>query len=676
MTINTKSSRERKGSATSSFHLRWSRLTKTVQLSDDNKGLRRGSVAVAVGASTKDLTVPTPSTTASSSTKSILKEVSGSAAPGEVLALMGPSGSGKTSLLNALSGRTAYQSGVLSINGTALTSQAKKRLLTKIAYVKQADIFFSHLSVRDQLTYTALLRMPQEWHVADKMEEVEKILHMLRLTNVAESPIHLLSGGEKKRTNIGTELLTDPSVLLLDEPTSGLDSTSAVSLLQMLQNLAKQHNKTVITSIHQPSSKVFFSFDKLMLLAQGNVVYFGTPYQSLDYLRQEVSLACPDGYNAADHWMDLLVTTTTQSNHHESTLNQTALTNSEDSLEEDVEEAVVKASNELLIEAWDNESIAVQVDEDAQKHQQAAQDLLEDNVVQENKKFSKYNTSWAMQYRILVHRAMKNSRSAIFTPLNMIKSAALGIMVGLLYFQMPYTEAAVFDRNSFFFFAMTYWVFDAMFHALMAFPAERVVILKERSSGAYHLSAYFIAKTTSEMPMRMALPFIYMTISFWMAGISPRFDLFCATTLISLLSVIAGESIGLLIGAAIYDMEKALTTMTVVSLFLMLLGGFFIQNPPEWLVWGKYLSPFKYSFDASRQLVFDRPVPCDGSGFLDVCGLKGEEGNALFATSEEVMLALGVQGSVLFNSLILLAIGLVPRFVAYLALRTKKENDR
>ncbi|CAJ1946109.1 unnamed protein product [Cylindrotheca closterium] len=670
---DTNSATSSSSAASNSFHLRWSRLTKTVQLANENKGLMRGSVAGGASSANKD---SLKESTLTSSTKIILDAVSGSAAPGQVLALMGPSGSGKTSLLNSLSGRTVYESGDLSINGTTLTPQAKKRLLTKIAYVKQADIFFSHLSVRDQLTYTAMLRLPQDLPTAHKVEEVEKILDMLRLTHVAESPIHLLSGGEKKRTNIGTELLTDPSVLLLDEPTSGLDSTSAVSLLQMLQHLAKQHQKTVITSIHQPSSRVFFSFDKLMLLAQGNVVYFGTPRHSLEYLRN-VNLACPDGYNAADHWMDILVkSNSASSSTKQDQTNLTTLTE-QDSSDADVEDSF-KPSNQLLIEAWDNESIATQVDEDAKKHKEQQAALQQDSsaVHEKEKKFSKYNTSWTMQYRILVHRALKNSRSAIFTPINLIKSAALGIMVGCLYFQMPYTEASVFDRNSFFFFAMTYWVFDAMFNAMMAFPMERIVILKERSSGAYHLSAYFMAKTTSEMPMRMALPAIYMTISYWMAGISPRVDLFFLTTLISLLSVIAGESIGLLIGASIYDMETAMATMTVMSLGLMLFGGFFIENVPFWLTWGKYLSPFKYSFDASRQLVFDRPVPCDGSGQLErLCGLSGAENNE-FASSEDVIEALGVQGSVLFNALMLLVIGLVPRFIAYLALRAKKEQDR
>ena len=220
---------------------------------------------------------------------------------------------------------------------------------------------------------------------------------------------------------------------------------------------------------------------------------------------------------------------------------------------------------------------------------------------------------------------------------------------------------------------MTYWVFDAMFNALMAFPMERQVILKERSSGSYHLSAYFMAKTTSEMPMRMTLPALYMTISYWLAGISPKFSQFILTTLISLLSVIAGESIGLMIGASIYDMEKAMAVMTVSSLGLMLIGGFFVVNVPFWLDWGKFLSPFKYSFDASRQIVFDRDVPCDGSGALESLCSGSDTSNA---SSQEVIEFLGVQGSVAFNAGMLLLYCVVPRWLAYMALRAKKEDER
>lgn len=212
-----------------------------------------------------------------------------------------------------------------------------------------------------------------------------------------------------------------------------------------------------------------------------------------------------------------------------------------------------------------------------------------------------------------------------------------------------------------------------MFMALMSFPLERGVILKERSSASYHLGAYFMAKSTSEMPTRLILPLIYMVIAFWMAGISDRVDVFAFTTLVSLLSVVAGEAIGLMVGASIYDMEKAMTTMTVISLALMLLGGFFVENVPSWLEWGKFLSPFKYSFDASRLLIFDEDIPCDGSGALEIlCGGSNEG----LVSADDVTEFLGVQGTVGFNLGMLLLLGLVPRYLAYLALRAKKEEER
>lgn len=116
-----------------------------------------------------------------------------------------PSGSGKTSLLNCLSGRTPYESGCLSINGKPLDQHNMKRLMANIAYVRQNDIFFEHLIVRDQLGYTASLRLSQSWSDEKKSEEVERTINLLRLSKVADSQIRMLSGGEKKRVNIGTE---------------------------------------------------------------------------------------------------------------------------------------------------------------------------------------------------------------------------------------------------------------------------------------------------------------------------------------------------------------------------------------------------------------------------------------------------------------------------------------
>ncbi|KAI2511875.1 ATP- binding [Fragilaria crotonensis] len=186
-------------------------LIKKVQVKELSSGLLRGSIASQTAGSRDSLSRACPVV------KTILDEVSGSAEPGEVLALMGPSGSGKTSLLNILSGRSSYDTGTISINGRPLTSQSRKKLMSKIAYVKQSDVFFDHLTVKDQLVYTALLRLPSTVSREDKIVEVDKVISLLRLNKVAGSPIMLCSGGEKKRINIATELLTDPEVLLLDE---------------------------------------------------------------------------------------------------------------------------------------------------------------------------------------------------------------------------------------------------------------------------------------------------------------------------------------------------------------------------------------------------------------------------------------------------------------------------
>jgi ABC-type multidrug transport system ATPase subunit len=83
----------------------------------------------------------------------------------------------------------------------------------------------------------------------------------------------IISGGERKRCSIGVELITDPSVILLDEPTSGLDSFKALALIKLLNRLARKEGKTIISTIHQPSSQAFALFDRLILMQDGNIVY-------------------------------------------------------------------------------------------------------------------------------------------------------------------------------------------------------------------------------------------------------------------------------------------------------------------------------------------------------------------------------------------------------------------
>ena len=148
------------------------------------------------------------------------------------------------------------------------------------AYVTQENILLGTLTVRETVTYSALLRLPSSMRKSEVRRIVDDTLDEMGLRECADRHIgtwHLrgISGGEKKRLSIALEILTRPRLLFLDEPTTGLDSAAAFSVVQTLRQLAVDGGRTIVSSVHQPSSEVFALFDDLCLLSSGECVYFG-----------------------------------------------------------------------------------------------------------------------------------------------------------------------------------------------------------------------------------------------------------------------------------------------------------------------------------------------------------------------------------------------------------------
>ena len=113
-----------------------------------------------------------------------------------------------------------------------------------------------------------------------------------------------ISGGERKRTSIGVELITDPSLIFLDEPTTGLDSFTATSVMETLRDLSRQ-GRTIVQTIHQPNSDIYEMFDRLMLLAKGKVIYFNEAKYAVDYFSR-IDYKCPELSNPADYFMSIM----------------------------------------------------------------------------------------------------------------------------------------------------------------------------------------------------------------------------------------------------------------------------------------------------------------------------------------------------------------------------------
>lgn len=237
--------------------------------------------------------------------KEILKGISGMVVPGEMLALLGPSGGGKTTLLTALGGRLGGNlSGTTTYNGKPFTNAMKRNT----GFVTQDDILHPHLTVLETLVYTALLRLPKTLSKDDKVRQAEAVITQLGLSRCRNSIVggHVVrgvSGGERKRVSIGQEMLINPSLLFLDEPTSGLDSTTALRIVSTLSELVSG-GRTIAMTIHQPSSRLFYLFHKVILLCEGSLLYYGKGSLALDYF-STIGFAPSVAMNPADFLLDL-----------------------------------------------------------------------------------------------------------------------------------------------------------------------------------------------------------------------------------------------------------------------------------------------------------------------------------------------------------------------------------
>jgi ABC-type multidrug transport system ATPase subunit len=241
----------------------------------------------------------------------LLDNITGTIPSRQVTALMGPSGSGKTSLLKVLTGRISHSrldvSGQVLMDGYAVNPSNSLSVRREIAYVEQDASIPATCTPREAIYFSARLRLDKSLTTNDVDALVDETLTRLGLQSCADTTIGGgvlmggvgLSGGEKKRTQCGIELVTKPGIIVLDEPTTGLDSFSAESFVGVLKRLARA-GACVVLTIHQPPPTVVRELDCLILLTSGRLLYngpMGGPL--LEYLQQK-GVPKPNDFNIAD----------------------------------------------------------------------------------------------------------------------------------------------------------------------------------------------------------------------------------------------------------------------------------------------------------------------------------------------------------------------------------------
>jgi ABC-type multidrug transport system ATPase subunit len=243
--------------------------------------------------------------------KKILNGVTGRLRAGRMTAIMGPSGCGKSTFLSALTNR--IRDGGKTLGSITINGQARPLLSIQhlVGFVPQEDIMHRDLTVRENLRFYAHLKGNPNMSRPQRRAFVNEVIDILGLSHVQHSLIgdeetRGISGGQRKRVNIGIELMASPLVLFLDEPTSGLDSTMTQQLIDSLDKLA-QLGLTIAMVIHQPRYEVLLKINDLLLLQKGGYpVYVGPTINALPYFNEFLGMPCPNRTTPADHFLDVI----------------------------------------------------------------------------------------------------------------------------------------------------------------------------------------------------------------------------------------------------------------------------------------------------------------------------------------------------------------------------------
>ncbi|KAG7967749.1 hypothetical protein I3843_08G114700 [Carya illinoinensis] len=478
-------------------------------------------------------------------TNYILRDVSLTAYPSQILAIVGPSGAGKSTLLDILAARVSPTNGSLFLNSSPVNPSSFRKLS---AYVPQHDACLPLLTVYETFAFAArLVHVPK---TSDISAIVSSLLTELRLTHLANTRLaHGLSGGERRRVSIGLSLLHDPAVLLLDEPTSGLDSSSAFNVMQTLKSIATSRQRTVVLSIHQPSFKILSTIDRILLLSKGTVVHHGT-LSSLQSFLVSNDFNVPPQLNALEYAMEVL--------------NQ---------LKE------LKPLTPPSLPPSPNNSTAF-LDGDAKNVKYRSSRVHEILTL--------YSRFWKIIYR---------TKQLLLT--NTLEALVVGLVLGTIYINIGFGKQGIEKRFGFFAFTLTF-LLSSTTETLPIFINERPILLRETSSGAYRISSYLIANTLVFLPYLLAIAIIYSVSVYFLVGLCSSWQAFAYFVMVIWVIVLMANSFVLFLSSLAPNYIAGTSLVTILLGAFFLFSGYFIssESMPKYWLFMHFLSMYKYALDA------------------------------------------------------------------------------
>ncbi|KAL3229770.1 putative ABC transporter ATP-binding protein/permease [Nakaseomyces bracarensis] len=529
---------------------------------------------------------------------------------GSVMAIMGGSGSGKTTLLNVLASKMS--SGLKQVGEIAYVLDDGARDLSSkeedvkeesysindtvkedvtLAYVPQQDVLCARLTCRETLMYAADLKLNASKE--EKLNIVNQLIDELGLKDCADTMVgdnahRGLSGGEKRRLSMGTQMVSNPSVLFLDEPTTGLDAYSAYLVVKTLKKLAKEDGRTIILSIHQPRSDILFLFDYVCILSKGNAVYCDQMENMIPYFKS-IEYNVPDMVNPADYFIDL------------SSVDGRTETNLE----------ITKNRLDQLTEAW---------------HAYEAAALSFKPVNYKNEIKIKSMTTKLPIWKQISVLTRRNYRLNFNDTNTLIATFAepviMGAIVGWIYYKPDTTDIGGLRTLLSCLYASVilqsylYLLFDT--YRL----CEQDIALYDRecAEGSVSAISFIVARKLSLfITDDVMMTLLYTSITYFMFGLDKDGGKFFFQYAVNLLSQLICSALAMVSVAVSRDFSKASLVGNLSFTFFSMSCGFFVNSKhmPVYVRWTKYVAFTWYAFGSLMSNTFSNSY-CNG-GIGDEC---------------------------------------------------------
>lgn len=582
-------------------------------------------------------------------TKQLLRNVSGIARPGELLAIMGSSGAGKTTLLNSLAGRIRVKrgdelSGTVQVNGKPRDSRWRRTA----GYVEQFDLMYGLLTVQETLQFAADFKLPREVTPGEKRAIVDRVIELLGLTSVRHSRIgeetkRGISGGEKKRVAIGIELVTFPGLLFLDEPTTGLDSTTAQNLIETLRGIAQKTAMTIILTIHQPRASILNLFTRIIFMSQGKLIFNGTMGACLQHLKRVLGVECPEQENPADFVMDLL----TVKPNDPGSRDRVKLLQDRWESRDGVDDTSANDDIPLLPDDGDTAPsqhtlIAMRSQSQSSESQAQAHDRNRNHNNDNDNSHSHDNDNdnkltWpnnrAEEFALLLERNFLLSfRDKLALIATFCQTVFISLLLSFVFFQLNDDFGGVQGRLGLLFFISINIVFTTVNVLLSVFAIDRAILLRERSGATYRVLPSYAAKFASLLPQSFVFLMIFAIPIYFIAGLTMPFDRFLVFLLMLLALRLAAICMGLCIASVSPTVQiSEIIGPLFIVIFLIFGGNLANSNTITWILrWIQYISIIFYSYQALSQNEFTgnyygvqdgSPQKVPGEYYLNLYGL-------------------------------------------------------